>query len=86
MCRLLSAASAMSGKLSPREQTVMEGALNLAVRLGLPAEKLLRQLLHTEGGAQLYQAYHRAVCSELNFAWQNIGLKTIAISGMAPPP
>ncbi len=61
MCRLLSAASAMSGKLSPRQQAVMEGALNLAVRLGLPAEKLLQQLLHSEGGAQLYQAYHRAV-------------------------
>ena len=51
----------MAGKLSPRQQVVMEGALNLAVRLGLPAEKLLQQLLHTKGGAQLYQAYHRAV-------------------------
>ena len=39
----------------------MEGALNLALRLGLPANKLLDQLLHTEGGASLYQAYRRAV-------------------------
>jgi len=51
----------MSGMLSPRQQAVMEGALNLAVRLGLSSEKLLRQLLHAEGGAQLYQAYRRAV-------------------------
>ena len=49
----------------------MEGALNLAVRLGLPAEKLLQQLLHTEGGAQLYQAYHRAVCSLLRYVKHN---------------
>lgn len=61
VCRLLSSASAMSGRLPPRQQAVMEGALNLAVRLGLPAEKLLQQLLHSEGSAQLYQTYHRAV-------------------------
>ena len=39
----------------------MEGALNLALRLGLPANTLLDQLLHKEGGASLYQAYRRAV-------------------------
>ena len=61
-CRLLKAASDMSGKLSPRQQAVMEGALNLALRLGLATEKLLQQLLHADGGAQLYQAYRRAVC------------------------
>ena len=61
-CRLLKAASDMSGKLSPRQQAVMEGALNLALRLGLDTEKLLQQLLHADGGAQLYQAYRRAVC------------------------
>lgn len=60
-CRLLKAASDMSGKLSPRQQAVMEGALNLALRLGLATEKLLQQLLHADGGAQLYQAYRRTV-------------------------
>ena len=60
-CRLLKAASDMSGKLSPRQQAVMEGALNLALRLGLATEKLLQQLLHADDGAQLYQAYRRAV-------------------------
>lgn len=63
--RLLRSAADMSGKLSPRQQAVMEGALNLALRLGLPAEKLLEQLLHEEGGAELYQAYHRAVSLSL---------------------
>ena len=56
-------AASMCGKMSPRQQVVMEGALNLALRLGLPADKLLAQLLHTEGGASLYQAYRRAVRS-----------------------
>lgn len=61
-CRLLKAASDMSGKLSPRQQAVMEGALNLALHLGLATKKLLQHLLHADGGAQLYQIYRRAVC------------------------
>lgn len=63
-CRLLDMAARLCGKLSPRQQAVIEGALNLALRLGLPADALLDQLLHTEGGASLYEAYRRAVrCS-----------------------
>ena len=43
----------------------MEGALNLALRLGLPAESLLQQLLRQEDGAHMYQAYRRAVRNSL---------------------
>ena len=59
--RLLEAACASPADAPPKQRAVMEGALNLAIRLGLPAGALLGRLLDPAAGPALYERFPRVV-------------------------
>ena len=60
-CRLLDIASSSGTNASPKQRPVMEGALNLAIRLGLPTGALLDKVLDATSGAAFYENFRRAV-------------------------
>ncbi len=60
-CRLLDTATRSAASLSPKQRPVMEGALNLAIRLGLPTSALLDKVLDPSTGAAFYESFRRAV-------------------------
>ena len=59
--RFLEAACAMPADAPPRQRGVLEGALNLAIRLGLPDQALLGRLLDPAAGPGLYERFRRVV-------------------------
>jgi len=61
MCRLLETVSTSGAAASPMERPVMEGALNLAIRLGLPTSALLDKVLDARAGAAFYENFRKSV-------------------------
>ena len=61
MARCLEAACALQPGAPPAARAVTEGALNLAIRLGLPPAALLGRLLDPAGGPRLYEQFRRVV-------------------------
>lgn len=57
--RLLEAASGLKAGVSPKQRMVMEGALSLAIRLGLPSQSLLDKVLDPATGAAFYENFRR---------------------------
>lgn len=59
--RCLDAACALPPGAPPAARAATEGALNLAIRLGLAPAALLARLLAPAGGARLYEGFRRVV-------------------------
>lgn len=59
--RFLSLAADLQGKATPQQHLAAEGALNLAVRLGLPATAILTKLIGPTCSESFYESYRTVI-------------------------
>lgn len=60
-CRFLSLAANLQGNAPPQQQLAAEGALNLALRLGIPANDIMDKLLGPKSNNSFYDAYRTVI-------------------------
>lgn len=87
LCRLLSLAEGLPQNAPPQQHLAAEGALNLALRLGVAPRVVLNRLLGEPKQVSLYEAYRPAIHAWLIFnARACAGQLLEALAGAYGPP
>lgn len=86
-CRLLSLAESLQHNAPPQQHLAAEGALNLALRLGVAPHVVLDRLLGQSKNASLYEAYRPVIHTWLIFNASACAGKLLeALAGSHGPP
>lgn len=87
LCRLLSLAEGLQHNAPPQQHLAAEGALNLALRLGVAPHVVLDRLLGQSKNASLYEAYRPVIHTWLIFNASACAGKLLeALAGSHGPP
>lgn len=86
-CRLLSLAEGLQHNAPPQHHMAAEGALNLALRLGIAPQVVMDQLLGPSKVVSLYEAYRPVIHTWLIFNASACAGKLLeALAGAQGPP